>query len=60
LPLPSGEYGVKISAKDGDARVRASHFIQGKIESLKYDPQGVLLKVNGEFINMANVLEIIG
>lgn len=60
LPLPSGEYGVTISAQDGDAPVPASHFIQGKIESLKYDPQGVLLKVNGEFINMANVLEVLG
>lgn len=59
-PLPSGEYGVNISARDGEAPVQSSHFIQGKIESLKYDPQGVLLKVNGEFINMANVLEIIG
>lgn len=55
-----GEYGIVINAKDGSAPVRANHYLQGTIDSLKYDPQGVLLKVNGEYINMGNVLEIIG
>lgn len=58
--VPPGEYGIVIEAQDGSAPVRANHYLQGRIESLKYDPQGVLLKVNGEYINMGNVLEIIG
>jgi flagellar basal-body rod modification protein FlgD len=54
-----GEYAIQIEAKDGEAPVQADHFIRGRIESLKYDQQGVLLKVNGEFISMGNVLEIL-
>jgi len=57
--VPPGEYKINITAVDGETPVPAEHYIRGRIESLKYDPDGVLLKVNGEFINMANVMEIL-
>lgn len=57
--VPAGEYQINIAASDGEAPVQAEHYIRGRIDSLKYDPSGVLLNVNGEFINMSNVMEIL-
>lgn len=55
---PEGNYSVEIKAKDGDATVSATTYVQGKVSKIRFSQEGVKLLVNGLSVSMGDVEEI--
>ncbi len=56
--VANGNYRFEIEAKDGDTDVTSYGMISGTISGISYDQGSPYIKVNGELINLGDIISI--
>ncbi len=58
-PVPDGTYRYRVNANDADAQpVAADLYVRGKVSGLRFNEGRPLLKINGEEVDIRDVIEM--